>query len=168
MNFLFKRIKLVILIFTLNVITISVSAHVLKETNAQVILRDGQVEVRVTTDIEHFTAALQSNLLWLMGDIDEVMPTNLDTEQQQTFIKKALQQKTLLTVNKKAISFERVTLVHDNDSNTDQIIFQAKHQFANVSALSLSFHKSLGLIHINVVKPQYKLLEAGGRAVFHY
>jgi len=60
-------------------------AHTLEETSAQVILRDGQVEVRVLTDLPHLILALQNNQAWLMGDINEVMPTDLSADQQVDF-----------------------------------------------------------------------------------
>ena len=66
-NFL-KRIHWSILICVLMSIS-STSAHVLNETSAQVILRDGQVEVRLITDIDHLVSVLQNEQAWLMGDI---------------------------------------------------------------------------------------------------
>ena len=142
------------------------NAHVLKETNAQIILRDGQVEIKLITAIDHFIVALQNNQAWLMGDIDDVMPTDLSVNQQQQFIKKALKQKTHLTINNKKISVERIVLTTNNSGN-DEITFQASHQFNEVNEISISFHQSLGTVHINVVKPQYKLLGAGEKGIFH-
>ncbi len=142
-----------------------VSAHVLKNTTAQVILRDGQVEVKVLTNAEHLISALQSEQAWLMGDIDKLMPTNLSAEQQEEFVKNALKQKTSLRVNQQVIVFERVVFTTSNNEAHDlEIVFQAKHTFATVDELAISFPKSLGAVHASFVKPQYKLLGAGDTA----
>ena len=142
-----------------------VSAHVLKNTTAQVILRDGQVEVKVLTNAEHLISALQSEQAWLMGDIDKLMPTNLSAEQQEEFVKNALKQKTSLRVNQQVIVFERVVFTTSNNEAHDlEIVFQAKHSFATVDEFAISFPKSLGAVHASFVKPQYKLLGAGDTA----
>ena len=148
-------------------LSIPLSAHILNETTAQVILRDGQIEVKMYTDLEHFSAALQSDQAWLLGDIDAVMPDNLNASQQEAFIVDALKQKMLLTVNGKPISIETAylgTVVDKNDDHTREIIFQARHSYSKVTELSVSFHKSLGAVHTSFVKPQYKLLSAGATA----
>lgn len=142
-----------------------VSAHVLKNTTAQVILRDGQVEVKVLTNAEHLISALQSEQAWLMGDIDKLMPTNLSAEQQEEFVKNALKQKTSLRVNQQVIVFERVVFTTSNNEAHDlEIVFQAKHTFTTIDELAISFPKSLGAVHASFVKPQYKLLGAGDTA----
>ncbi len=142
-----------------------VSAHVLKNTTAQVILRDGQVEVKVLTNAEHLISALQSEQAWLMGDIDKLMPTNLSAEQQEEFVKNALKQKTSLRVNQQVIVFERAAFTTSNNEAHDlEIVFQAKHTFTTVDELAISFPKSLGAVHASFVKPQYKLLGAGDTA----
>ena len=92
------------------------SAHVLNDTTAQVILRDGQVEVKIITATDHLVEALQNDQAWLLGDIDTIMPAGLTLKQQGEFIEKALEQKTSLTVNKQVISFERVTFSSNPDS----------------------------------------------------
>jgi hypothetical protein len=169
--FVFKPLKCVkivwILVWALLSISTSVNAHVLTETSAQVILRDGQIEVKVLTDIEHLMSDLQSNQAWLMGDIDSVMPDNLSLSEQQGFIKNALKQKMHISVNNKVVGIEAV-IVEDDSNNLDkskshnkQIVFQARHSFAQVTDLTISFHKSLGAVHTSIVKPQYRLLNAG-------
>jgi len=176
---IFKKLQRVILGCALAGISVSLSAHDLNETSAQVILRDGQVEVRVITDIDHLISALQNSQAWLVGDIDTVMPANLNASQQADFIKNALKQKMRLMVNKQVINFERVRLAdntHADNTHADnthaenahedsgEIVFQAQHVFPKVTELSISFHKSLGAVHVSFVKPQYKLLSAGESA----
>ena len=62
------------------------------------------------------------------------------------------------------IRFERITFSNNPKTETSEIVFQAKHSFPDVSDLSISFHKGLGAVHVNVVKPQYKLLGVGETA----
>ncbi|MBH0063400.1 hypothetical protein I6E85_19975 [Pseudoalteromonas sp. NZS71] len=161
-----KKLKWLMLACILTSMSAQVSAHVLKNTTAQVILRDGQVEVKVLTNAEHLISALQSEQAWLMGDIDKLMPTNLSAEQQEEFVKNALKQKTSLRVNQQVIVFERVafTTSNNNEANDLEIVFQAKHTFTTVDDLAISFPKSLGAVHASFVKPQYKLLSAGDTA----
>ncbi|MBB1299568.1 MULTISPECIES: hypothetical protein [unclassified Pseudoalteromonas] len=161
-----KKLKWLMLACILTSMSAQVSAHVLKNTTAQVILRDGQVEVKVLTNAEHLISALQSEQAWLMGDIDKLMPTNLSAEQQEEFAKNALKQKTSLRVNQQVIVFERVTFTtsNNNEAHDLEIVFQAKHTFTTVDELAISFPKSLGAVHASFVKPQYKLLGAGDTA----
>ncbi len=161
---LFKRLRWAVLVCALAGFSAPLSAHLLNETTAQVILRDGQVEVRVTTGIDHLVSALQNDQAWLLGDIDAVMPDDLSASEQEAFIKNALQQKTRLTVNQQTISFERVSLTKNALTHSSEIVFQAKHTFPEVTALSIAFHKILGPVHASFVKPQYKLLSAGESA----
>ncbi|HDY91813.1 MAG TPA: hypothetical protein ENH67_16750 [Pseudoalteromonas sp.] len=163
--YFFKKLKWLMLACILTSMCAQVSAHVLKNTTAQVILRDGQVEVKVLTNAEHLISALQSEQAWLMGDIDKLMPTNLSAEQQEEFVKNALKQKTSLRVNQQVIVFERVVFTTSNNEAHDlEIVFQAKHSFTTVDELAISFPKSLGAVHASFVKPQYKLLGAGDTA----
>jgi hypothetical protein len=168
--YFFKKLKWLILACVLTSMSAQVSAHVLKNTTAQVILRDGQVEVNVLANAAHLIAALQSEQAWLMGDIDTLMPTNLSAEQQQEFVKNALKQKTRLHVNQQIIEFERVALTTRNSNETHdlEIVFQAKHTATTVDELAIAFPKSLGAVHVNFVKPRYKLLAAGDTAKINF
>ncbi len=158
---LFKKLRWVVLVCVLASVTATTNAHELNETTAQVILRDGQVEVKIITATDHLVDALQSDQAWLLGDIDTIMPAGLSVKQQAEFIENTLKQKTSLTINKQVISFERVTFSSDADSESGEIILQAKHVFPEVKDIAISFHKALGPVHMSVVKPQYKLLSAG-------
>ncbi|MEL0642176.1 hypothetical protein V6260_16365 [Pseudoalteromonas aliena] len=161
-----KKLKWLMLVSILTSMSAHVSAHVLKNTTAQVILRDGQVEVKVLTNAEHLISALQSEQAWLMGDIDKLMPTNLGAEQQEEFVKNALKQKMCLRVNQQVIAFERIafTTSNSNEAHNLEIVFQAKHTFTTVDELAISFPKTLGAVNASFVKPQYKFLGAGDTA----
>ncbi|WP_025565890.1 hypothetical protein [Psychromonas sp. SP041] len=162
-NFKFARL-LLLLVFGVTTFSAPLSAHDLNETSAQVILRDGQVEVKIITDINYLVSRLQNNQAWLMGDIEKVMPDNLSDNEQQIVIKKTLKQGTHLMLNNQMISFERVTLTNDNDQHSVEIVLQAKHQFKEVVDISVSFDKSLGVVHASFVKPRYRLVGLGERA----
>lgn len=94
-NFKFALLVL-LLVCGMTVFSAPIKAHVLNETSAQVILRDGQVEVKIITDMNYLVSRLQNNQAWLMGDIEKVMPENLSDNEQQSVIKKTLKQGTHL------------------------------------------------------------------------
>lgn len=73
------------LAFTCLLLSFVTNAHVVEETTAQVILRDGQVEIRMQTDRAHWVAAVSDSAAFLVGDIDSVMPKGLSIKAQDTF-----------------------------------------------------------------------------------
>ena len=166
--YLLKDFKFACLVFLLvcgmTVFSAPIKAHVLNETSAQVILRDGQVEVKIITDMNYLVSRLQNNQAWLMGDIEKVMPENLSENEQQSVIKKTLKQGTHLMLNNQIINFERVSLTNDSDKHSVEIILQAKHQLKEIVNISVSFDKSLGVVHASFVKPRYRLVGLGERA----
>jgi hypothetical protein len=164
--FILKAVLPLIYLCTLVGINTQVHAHTLNETTAQVIVRDGQVEVSLLTDFNQLISTLQSDQAWLMGDIDQLMPINLNANQQQAFINNVLQKHTRLLINKHVVLFERIIFKKNefDKAHANEIIFQAKHQFANITELAISFPKSLSTVHVSVVKPKYKLLAAGDTA----
>ncbi|WP_206705458.1 hypothetical protein [Marinomonas colpomeniae] len=153
-----------VLICAFSLIILPVKAHMLNETSAQVILRDGQVEISIITDMVHLVATLQDNQAWLMGDISEVMPEGLSADQQELFIKKAFEEAVYVSVNQKKLTFERVVFKKTNHGHSTEIVLQARHSFANVTDVTASFPKSLGTVHASFVRPQYKVLNAGDDA----
>ncbi|WP_198515443.1 hypothetical protein [Marinomonas sp. ef1] len=161
---IFKGIFWFVLVSVFSMMALPAKAHTLDETSAQVILRDGQVEVRIFTDMANLISALQSNQAWLMGDINDVMPTDLSDKQQEDFVKDALKQTLSLSVNQQKLEFERVVITHTHHEHGAEIILQARHSFAKVTDISASFPKSLGSVHASFVKPQYKLLNVGETA----
>ncbi|WP_413692712.1 hypothetical protein [Psychromonas sp. KJ10-2] len=155
--------RLYIYLLCLLCFSASLSAHTLKESTAQVILRDGQVEITIITQQDHLIIAMQNDLAWLMGDLQEVMPDNLSAAKQQAFIAHSLQKSTQLTVNNKSIDIQTGKLVA-HEKGEIEITLQAKHQFEMVKDISVSFSKTLGVVHVSFVKPQYALVKAGQAA----
>ena len=144
----------------------SLAAHELKATTAQVVVREGHVEVRVYTNTAHLISALKNEHAWLMGDIDELMPANLNADALKRYIKKALSEKIALNINAQLIPFESVEINHIRDSDVHdlEVVFQATHALSAVDTLKLSFPSVLGTVHANFVKPSYRLIAPGDEA----
>lgn len=159
------QIKSTLYIFLLLVTCFSnpISAHTLKESTAQVILRDGQVSIKIITQEDHLLIAMQNDLAWLMGDLQEVMPDNLTAKEKNSFIENALLQSTNLQINNLATSLQTANIVEQKKGEIE-ILLQAKHTFKTVNNISVSFSKTLGTVHVSFVKPQYKLIKAGKSA----
>ncbi|MBQ4834656.1 hypothetical protein J8L70_15620 [Pseudoalteromonas sp. MMG010] len=163
-----KPFNWLFLVFSLTLFSFELSAHVLKSSTADVIIRDGQVEVKILTNSAHIISALQSEQAWLMGDIDKIMPSNLNNQQQHLFLTNTFKKNINLVLNEQHLEFEKVDLINLNNNDEAhnlQIVLQAKHAIKNVNSLAISFPKSLGAIHTRIIKPHYKLLNAGEIAV---
>ncbi|MEO9653520.1 hypothetical protein [Marinomonas sp.] len=153
------------------IILLPAKAHTVNETSAQVILRAGQVEVQIITDMSKLLSKLRDHQAWLMGDIDRVMPANLSPEQQNDFIKKLFTDQLILTLNQQPLIIERVTLAQDTTHghhHISKVVLQARHSLAHVSTLSMQMPKSLGEVHISVVRPQYRVINAGDKVDFTF
>jgi len=142
------------------------TAHALKETSAYITLREGQIEIRLSTDIKRWQTLLQENEAWLMGDIDQVMPADLNPKQNQAFLIKLLQEKTVISVNNKQVVFNAVSIPDSavQHGRYAEIILSGKHTNTTVDQLSIQFPKSLGAIHASIVQPKYKMMTAGSSA----
>lgn len=140
------------------------SAHELKETSARITLRDGQVEVRITTDIKRWQTRLQDNRAWLLGDIEQVMPQGLSQQKHSAFLQKVMQNKTAISINNKPITFDSVSITKPTEKNHGhfgEIVLTAKHSNSSVDNFNIQFPKSLGAVHASFVKPQYKMIPPG-------
>ncbi len=147
---------------------LTVSAHTLKETNARITLRDGQVEVRLWVDMHRWQKNLQDNQAWLLGDINQVMPATLTAKEINTYIKKVLSKETLITLNNQKVPLVVVSILPDKKTakqhEYSELILSSKHSIAQVKTLNMRFPKSLGAVHTSVVKPKYKMVAAGAKA----
>jgi hypothetical protein len=70
-------------------LSFATNAHVVEETTAQVILRDGQVEIRMQTDRAHWVAAVSDSAAFLVGDIDSVMPKGYPLKRKIPFLRRS-------------------------------------------------------------------------------
>jgi hypothetical protein len=143
-------------------------AHTLDDTSAHVILRDGQVEVRITTNSEHLLSSLQSEQAWLLGDIPTLMEANLTPTQQAEFIKNFMQNSTTIELNQAPIAIEHVVIDNDVKSNKGEtnitIVCFARHQFSSVSQAGIRLARVLGPVHVRFTQPQYRMVGAGNMA----
>ncbi|MCW8833940.1 MAG: hypothetical protein OQK09_03850 [Colwellia sp.] len=150
----------------------SVSAHVLKETSARVTLRDGQVEVRLWVDMQRWKTRLQDNQAWLLGDIQQVMPSGLTPKETNLFIKNLLNKEVSLTLNNQAVSLKLLTTPNTktvtNHHDYTELVFSSNHPFSLVEQLNIHFPKSLGAVHASFVKPKYQMLAAGSNTTISF
>lgn len=136
-------------------------AHVTSATSAQVILRSGQVEIRILTNGEHWLARLSDHGAWLLGDTDTLMPPDLTEAQQQAFLQQLVGAQTRVRINGQTLAFDRVSVSGPGDSGDMEIVLLARHAFPQVEKLSLQFPASLGRVHLSVVQPRYQLVPPG-------
>jgi hypothetical protein len=147
------------------------SAHELKETSARITLRDGQVEVRISTNLDNWKVRLQNNQAWLMGDIDQVLPKGLSQQKYSALLKQVLQNKTIIRINNQSITFDGISITtktgkgnKKSHQHNGEIVLTAKHSNPRVDNLNIQFPKSMGPVHASFVKPQYKMIKAGDSA----
>ncbi len=147
---------------------LAASAHALKETNARVTLRDGQVEVRLWVDTNRWKAHLQNNQAWLLGDIRQVMPLEVTTKETNDFFENVLNEETSLVLNNKAVSLKLLSISDAKNTarhhDYSEFVLSAKHSLPIVDQLNIRFPKSLGAVHASFVKPKYQMVAAGNNA----
>jgi len=140
-------------------------AHALKETTARITLREGQVEVRLWVDMNHWKARLQDNQLWLLGDIRQVMPAGLDSTEIQTFVENVAINEIVLTLNNQTKPLEFLVVPNNpknaQHNNYAELVFSSKHTLPVVDQIDIRFPKSLGTVHASFVRPKYQTLEDG-------
>jgi hypothetical protein len=155
-------------VLILATLPMTANGHVLKETSARITLRDGQVEVRILTDMKRWQTRLQNNQAWLIGDIQQIMPLGLTTKETNEFVAKLLNEETSLTMNNQSVPLTLET-ISDPQNGTEhheytELVLTAKHAFSLVEQINIRFPKSLGAVHASFVKPKYQLVIAGNSA----
>ncbi|MCW8876817.1 MAG: hypothetical protein OQK04_01690 [Kangiellaceae bacterium] len=151
--------------------SIELSAHTLKETTARVIVRDGQIEIRIQADINRWVKAFYNNQAWLVGDIDEVLSLKASQSQKLNFLKKQLKSHTKVQVRGKSISLAVARFPNRLDSNHGhfaEIVLTGKFHTDSPSKLSVRFPKTLGPVYTSLVKPQYLMLTEGKKGTFQF
>ena len=142
-------------------------AHALEETTARIILRDGQVEVRLRVDMTRWLTQLQNSQAWLMGDIAEVMPAALSQAQQRAYLGQQLIGGTRLFLNETPVSLQLSAFPKAaawQDAHGTEIVLAARHRLTDVAQISVQFPESLRAVHTSVVKPRYRLVAPGSTA----
>ncbi len=151
--------------------TAQLHAHALKENNARIILRDGQVEVRIMVDTHRWQLKLKDQQAWLMGDTEQVMKKDLPYPQKKQFLQKLLTTHTQLKLNGQEVKL-KLTSFPKNLSQPHggfvELALSGHHKQVHAKKIDLSFPKSLGAIHASFVQPEYKLIAAGKSAAVSF
>ena len=149
-------------------------AHEFPQNSAQIILRDGQVEVRLLVDIETWQTVLSDPGAWLTGETDLLL-TDADLTPDALTVKLAeyltgaiqlkLEQETLVFSSAGSQHYETG---HEGETGQGLVEFRlsAQHAFAHPKGLSVQFPASLDDVLVSVVQPKYGLIQAGETRVF--
>ena len=149
-------------------------AHEFPQNSAQIILRDGQVEVRLLVDIETWQTVLSDPGAWLTGETDLLL-TDADltpdalTDKLAEYLTGAIQlkleQETLVFSSAGSQHYETG---HEDETGQGLVEFRlsAQHAFAHPKGLSVQFPASLDNVLVSVVQPQYGLIQAGEKRIF--
>ena len=141
-------------------------AHELKQTTARVILRDGQVEIRVNTDGHKWQATLANHHAWLMGDINQVI--SKEDQQYMAKLKELITSQTSLLINGKPIATQLRKIPSKINIHDFSFVLQAQHSSSSVSDVSVTLPKSLGAVLYNFVHPQYQMSKPGQATSAHF
>ncbi|MFC1749623.1 hypothetical protein ACFL2V_12545 [Pseudomonadota bacterium] len=145
----------------------SAIAHTLKETTSKVVLRDGQVEIQLNTNIDQWIEKLSSNHEWLTGNVDQMIPQNLNEAQTLNFLRDNILSELKLQLNGESV---QLTVSHFPDqihqpkgksSHGVSIVLHSKHTLTHVKQITIRYPKSLGAVHATIVKPHYRMAAPG-------
>lgn len=154
-----------------HVITQHALAHSIKQTTARVTLRDGQVEVRIHTNVKAWAIKSQDNQAWLLGEIDNILPKNATNKETVDFLKSQITKSTYIEIMGEKLSLQLAefpaVISDSHDSNTD-IILTTQHKHSHVNSITMQFPKSLGSVYTTVVKPQYRIIPVGEKNTIQF
>ncbi len=163
-------------IFVHVILTVSLSqtvlAHDLEQTSAQIIMRDGQVEIRLYVDVEHWLEKLQDPTAWLTGESDFLLlQSEVDLlEEYPTYILglgNYLVQKIILLIDNDLLVLTPVNQTRYSDQSAlMEFRLSAQHSNSNPKNIDIQFPVSLGEVHVSVVQPQYGFAPAGELQTF--
>ncbi|WP_320825962.1 hypothetical protein [Reinekea sp.] len=148
--------------------------HEFPQNSAQIILRDGQVEVRLLVDIDAWQSTLSDPTAWLTGETDllltqEDLSSDALTDKLAQYLAGAIE----LTLEQEALvfkseSYQAYATGHKDEAEQGLVEFRlsARHAFADPKGLSVQFPASLASVLVSVVQPQYGLTKAGETKIF--
>jgi hypothetical protein len=158
------RAKVVFILITLSQLLMPCTfAHELESSSAQVILRDGQLEIRLYVNTEHWLESLQDPVAWLTGESDFTLDATAETKGD---LNKQLSEYLISHINLK-LDAHVLTLaplsqtIDTGESALTEFRFYAQHSSPNVNKIRVQFPSSIGEVHISIVEPQYGLIPAG-------
>jgi len=142
-------------------------AHTSQHNSAQIILRDGQVEVRLLIDTRHWADKLQDPQSWLLGDTETLL-TEEDMATEALVIKlfDVLLDNTAIQLNDEDLQLEKAPKAHELEHKQahglpSEYRLSAKHSNADLKTLSIQFPASLGKVNVSIAKPVYGVAEQG-------
>jgi len=149
-------------------------AHEFPQNSAQIILRDGQVEVRLLVDIEAWQTTLSDPAAWLTGETDLLLTdADLSPDAVTNRLAKYLAGAIQLKLEQEPLVFsstgsQHYETGHEDETGQGLVEFRlsAQHAFAHPKDLSVEFPTSLDNVLVSVVQPQYELIPAGALTNF--
>jgi hypothetical protein len=138
------------------------SSHTLAQTSSQLILRDGQAELRLYVDIETWLMRLQDPQAWLLGDTEVLLTEpQLTSSRLNVELYKLLENGVKLTIDGKPIPLSPIKTADSQHSHVVEFRFSATHTFQSPQEIEIRFPKSLGDVHFSLSRPVYSQLPAG-------
>jgi hypothetical protein len=166
----FSLLKLIRPVFILlSSLILSVGhAHEFPQNSAQIILRDGQVEVRLLVDIDAWQSILSDPSAWLTGETDLLLTqADLSSDALNDKLGEYLAGAITLKLEQEALvfmseSYQAYETGHEDEAGQGLVEFRlsAQHAFAHPKGLSVQFPASLANVLVSVVQPQYGLVTA--------
>ncbi|MDN3612376.1 hypothetical protein ACFFUP_18945 [Vibrio ostreicida] len=137
--------------------------HALEETSARLYVRDQQIELTLSVDVDNWMRQLPDIHLWLLGGADtpssERRLMNSTLHSRLSYI---IQQGTRLVIDETPAQL--IPAPYSPDAQHSHIIefrFSATHTQASPKAIDIQFPPSLGNVHFSVVQPIYQQIPAG-------
>ena len=139
-------------------------AHELQQTTARVILRDGQIEIRIVFDATRWQNKLQNPKAWLTHNTEKVMPKGLAADEIVQFLNDLMLQHSKLEVNGKNQPLMLRSATYDRHGSghhrLSEVILQSDHKQV-VKDVTVTLPKSLGSVLFNYVQPRYQNVAEG-------
>ncbi|MGF1719644.1 hypothetical protein L4D20_06305 [Vibrio kyushuensis] len=138
-------------------------SHTLKQTSAQITLRDGQVELRLYINRDLWLTQLQDHQAWLTG-LNSVLLLEDDLSSTDLAGKLMSVILTETTIRLDGYTVELATIKSDSNPLSDHLLefrFSASHTLQNPSLIETTFAQSLGDVHLSVTRPIYRNLAQG-------
>ncbi len=163
MNLQNDKTSLIILFFILSIIFSARSmSHVINENSARVIFREGQIEIQLQISIRRWVRELAYEYETPTSSSQNAFRVSADE------LRKILSEQLILNIDKhlvlmKVVSFPN--LQESKDHEYAEIIMTGKHSVSSVSRFEISFPASLGSIHASFIKPKYKVMLKGEKAL---
>lgn len=163
---------MILILFTVQyIIPQQTLAHSIKQTTARVILRDGQIEIRIYTNLATWAKKMQDNQAWLLGEIDNILPKNATSKETINFLSNQITKNTHVETMGEKLSLQLTKFPEEisdsHDSNTD-IVLTTQHAHKNVKNITIQFPKSLESVYTTFVKPQYQIITAGKKTQIEF